>query len=169
MKKVMLLIGILVIGYLTGCNNDESPEAKETKEPKKYTMQEALDAGHVVVESREAGFNKVHRLEKVFAFDKKVDEKAKNISLNITTVNDSDTKTASLKFDGEVIHYKSGDYDYQCNIISTYNDPGAMRTPAKVFVQQCTNSDGNPSPDFSILSTKPEYYFQVKEEFEEQQ
>ncbi|HEU5141091.1 MAG TPA: hypothetical protein VFT51_14040 [Bacillales bacterium] len=173
--SVMILILVISVACSGGSTMKEDSQDSPRKPKETMTVEEAVEAGHVVVKTRKNTSHedfitydtvKVYHLKKIFRFDRKIDQ-GESAKLKIITFREgSGTRTARVSFDGKVIHYSSGDRHYKCKAFSTYNGSSNSDT-ASVGLQKCSQ-DGKKLPySVTVLSVSMEHFQQVKEAFKE--
>lgn len=184
-KRMLFFIAtLLIVAVLSSCSNQpketkkEEPQAERKEGPKQekpkeaYTIKEALNDDHVVVVqktddldafyARKPGSVKVYNLEKLFAFERNVEQHGGKKELKISTfLKNGPPITNTLSYEGKFIKYTLQKSTYKCQSIIS------VRTGNTVELIGCKNK-GEKVPNQTVVSDTKQHFETVREKFEKQ-
>lgn len=150
-KDILLFISVSLLFVLVACTGEEKTKPQ-------YTVEEAVNDGHIVVQHLSQNFDEVRldgkletkQLKKIFEF-KKMAEQGKKAEVKITIFNKNGTYvTSKLNFSGEkyvfennFTGYKSPEGTFTCDYFTLRHGTAGLKT--------CKNKDGKQLNRVTVL------------------
>lgn len=164
-RKIVVLFGLLLIACLVACSEDD----KTTKPD--YTVEEAVNDGHVVVKHLGEDIDKVIRdgkletkqLKKIFEFKKKVDQ-GKKSEVKITIFNKNGTyATSNLSFNGKKYVFKNNYTGYKAPE-GTFTCDYFTLIRGTAGLQMCKSKDGKQLNRMTVLVSEIDKFRELVQE-----